>query len=83
MRVNAENPKIATKYSVHRHPRYEVVMKPPMNGATKGPLNTMREKTVIARPLLLLSNISEKTAATTVKGQAPKKPAKNLHIITV
>lgn len=83
MRANAENPKIATKYSVHRHPRYELEMKPPINGARKGPQNTVREKAVIARPLLLLSYMSEKTAATTVKGQAPKKPAKNLHIITV
>jgi hypothetical protein len=50
-------------------------MKPPINGASKGPVKTVIEKTVIANPRVLLSNMSEKTAATTANGQAPKIPA--------
>jgi hypothetical protein len=50
-------------------------MKPPINGASKGPVKTVIEKTVIANPRVLLSNMSEKTAATTASGQAPKIPA--------
>ena len=49
-------------------------MKPPMKGASRGPLNTVIEKTVIASPLVLLSNMSENTAATTARGHAPKIP---------
>lgn len=58
-------------------------MKPPMNGARSGPEKTVIEKTVIARPLVRLSNMSEKTAATTAKGQAPKRPPKKRHSKTV
>jgi hypothetical protein len=50
-------------------------MKPPINGASKGPVKTVIEKTVMANPRVLLSNMSEKTAATTANGQAPKIPA--------
>jgi hypothetical protein len=49
-------------------------MKPPMKGASNGPVKTVMEKTVIANPLVLLSNMSENTAATTANGQAPKIP---------
>jgi len=49
-------------------------MKPPMNGAKSGPVKTVIEKTVMANPRVLLSNISEKTAATTARGHAPKMP---------
>lgn len=49
-------------------------MNPPINGAINGAAKTVIEKTVIARPRVLLSNISEKTAATTAKGHAPKIP---------
>jgi hypothetical protein len=50
-------------------------MKPPINGASRGPVKTVMEKTVIAKPRVRLSNMSEKTAATTANGQAPKIPA--------
>jgi hypothetical protein len=50
-------------------------MKPPMNGAKRGPVKTVMEKTVIANPRVLLSNMSEKTAATTARGHAPKMPS--------
>lgn len=49
-------------------------MKPPMNGASRGPVKTVIEKTVIAKPRVRLSNMSEKTAATTARGQAPNIP---------
>jgi hypothetical protein len=49
-------------------------MKPPINGAKSGPVKTVIEKTVIANPRVLLSNMSEKTAATTAKGHAPNMP---------
>ena len=65
-----------TMYSVQRQPRYEVVMKPPMKGAIMGPVKTVMENKVMAIPLVLLSNMSENTAATTASGQAPKKPPK-------
>jgi hypothetical protein len=39
-------------------------MKPPMNGARKGPQKTVTENTVIANPRVRLSNMSEKTAPT-------------------
>ena len=45
-----------------------------MKGARSGPVKTVIENTVIANPRVLLSNISEKTAATTASGQAPKIP---------
>jgi hypothetical protein len=51
-----------------------------MNGASKGPVKTVIEKTVIANPRVLLSNISEKTAATTAKGHAPKIPVSSQHL---
>jgi hypothetical protein len=51
-------------------------MKPPINGASRGPVKTVIEKTVIANPLVRLSNMSEKTAATTANGQAPKIPTR-------
>lgn len=58
-------------------------MKPPMKGASRGPVKTAMEKMVMAIPRVALLNMSEKTAATTASGQAPKKPAKNLQIRTV
>lgn len=39
-------------------------------------MKTVMENRVMAIPRVRLSNISEKTAATTARGQAPKKPAK-------
>lgn len=63
-------------YSVHLHPKLLLVTKPPMNGASSGPINTVAENTATASPRLALSNISAKTAATTAKGQEPKRPAK-------
>lgn len=58
-------------------------MKPPTKGARRGPVNTAIEKSVMAIPRVRLSNMSEKTAATTAKGQAPKKPAKKRQMSTV
>ena len=75
---------IAAKYSVHRQPRLEfITVKPPMNGARRGPVKTVMEKTVMARPRVLLSNMSEKTAATTASGQEAKTPPKNRQMRTV
>jgi hypothetical protein len=34
-------------YSVHLHPKWLIVMKPPMNGAIRGPVKTVSENTVI------------------------------------
>ena len=49
----ARKPKIAAKYSVHRHPRFGfMTVKPPINGASKGPVNTVMLKTVTANPLV-------------------------------
>lgn len=53
-----------------------MMIKPPMNGASRGPVKTVMEKTVMARPRVLLSNMSENTAATTASGHEPKTPAK-------
>ncbi len=58
-------------------------MKPPMKGASSGPVKTVMEKTVMAMPRVRLSNMSEKIAATTASGQAPKKPAKKRVMRTV
>lgn len=58
-------------------------MKPPINGAISGPLKTVMEKMVMAIPRVRLSNISENTAATHVRGQAPKKPLKNRQMSSV
>jgi hypothetical protein len=58
-------------------------MKPPMKGASKGPVKTAMEKMVMAMPRVALLNMSEKTAATTASGQAPKKPAKKRQMRTV
>lgn len=46
-------------------------------------MKTVIEKTVTARPRVRLLNMSEKTAATTARGQEPKTPPKNLQIKTV
>ena len=54
-----------------------------MNGARRGPVNTVMEKTVMARPRVLLSNMSEKTAATTARGQEEKAPPKKRQMRTV
>lgn len=58
-------------------------MKPPMNGASNGPEKTVMLNTVIASPRCRFENISAKTAPTHVRGQAPKKPEKNLQMKTV
>lgn len=55
-------------------------MKPPTKGASRGPVKTAMEKIVMAAPLVALLYMSEKTAATTARGHAPKKPAKNRQI---
>ena len=75
---------IATMYSVQRQPMWGfMIMKPPMKGARSGPVNTVIEKTVMARPRVRLSNMSENTAATTASGQAPKSPPKKRQRRTV
>ena len=58
-------------------------MKPPMNGASNGPMKTVAEKTATAKPRVLLLNMSANAAATTARGQEPNKPSKNRHIMTV
>ena len=58
-------------------------MKPPMKGANNGPMKTVAEKTAIAKPRVLLLNISANAAATTAKGHEPNKPSKNRQIMTV
>ena len=58
-------------------------MKPPIKGARRGPRNTVLAKIAIAMPRVWLSNISAKTAATTVSGQLPKTPEKKRVIMTV
>jgi hypothetical protein len=58
-------------------------MKPPMKGARSGPMKTVAEKTAMARPRTLLSNMSAKTAATMARGLEPKRPAKKRQISTV
>ena len=84
LRPKAKKPIMATMYSVHLQPKLGfIIMKPPTKGASKGPVKTVIEKTVMARPRVLLSNMSEKTAATTVRGQDPKTPAKKRDSITV
>ncbi len=84
LRPRARKPIKAAKYSVHRHPRFLfMTVKPPMKGASRGPVNTVIEKTVTARPRVRLLNISENTAATTARGQDPKPPPKNRQIRTV
>lgn len=72
-----------TMYSVQRYPRSDMTMKPPIKGAIKGPVKTVMEKMVMAMPRVRLSNMSEKTAATQVSGQAPKNPLKNRQISSV
>jgi len=76
----ATNPMMAVSHEVHLQPRDDSTMNPPMNGARRGPVKTVMENKVIARPRVRLSNISEKTAATTANGQAPKRPPKNREI---
>lgn len=51
--------------------------------ANSGPMNTVAEKTAIAKPLASLPNISAKIAAVIAKGADPKKPLKNLHNMIV
>ena len=60
-----------------------MLMNPPMNGARRGPRNTVLEKTEIATPRVRLSYMSENTAATTANGELPKIPAKKRQIMTV
>ena len=74
---------IEARYMVHRQPRYDSTMKPPIKGARSGPVKTAMEKIVIAMPRVALLNMSEKTAATTARGHAPKNPAKKRQIKTV
>jgi len=73
----------STHHEVHLHPRELSIMKPPIKGAKRGPEKTVIENKVRANPLVLLSNMSEKTAATTAKGPAPNIPPQNLHNKTV
>jgi hypothetical protein len=67
-------------YSVHLQPKWLSVMKPPMKGASSGPMKTVAEKTATASPRSLLSNMSAKTAATMASGEEPKMPAKKRHM---
>lgn len=74
----------AAIYAVQRQPMCGLItVKPPMKGANNGPVKTVMEKTVIARPRERLSKISENTAATIAKGAEPKAPVKNRDINTV
>ena len=83
-RPKARKPMIATRYSVQRQPIWGfITMKPPIKGARSGPVKTVMEKTVMARPRVRLSNMSENTAATTARGQAPKRPPKKRQRRTV
>ena len=70
-------------YMVHLHPRYDIVMKPPVNGDAKGPTNTAMANIAIATPHVWLFQISANTAGTIAIGEAEKKPAKNLVNIKV
>lgn len=81
--MKATLPIMAAKYMVQRQPRYDSTMKPPMKGASRGPVKTAMLKMVMAMPRVALLNMSEKTAATTARGHAPKKPAKKRQIKTV
>lgn len=81
--MNDVKPMIAVMYSVHRHPKYDMTMNPPIKGANKGPMKTVAEKTATASPRRRLLNMSEKIAATTARGQDPKRPPKNRHIMIV
>lgn len=70
----AKNPMMAGMYATHRQPRYEVEMKPPMNGAIRGPLMIIPPKRATARPRYLLLYMSAKTAPHIANGADPKKP---------
>ena len=54
-----------------------------LSGRIEKQVLTIILNTVIAKPLVLLSNISENTAATTVSGAAPKKPPQKRQISVV
>jgi hypothetical protein len=82
-KMNAEKSMNEEMYSVHLHPRYDIVRKPPIKGASIGPIKTVAENAATARPRVSLLYISAKIAATTVRGQDPKKPSKNREIMTV
>jgi hypothetical protein len=81
--MKAVKPMNEEMYSVHLHPRYDIVMKPPANGASNGPMNTVAEKQAIARPQVSLLYMSAKIAATTASGQDPNSPSKKRQIRTV
>jgi hypothetical protein len=61
--MKAVKPMNEEMYSVHLHPRYDIVMKPPANGASNGPMNTVAEKQAIARPQVSLLYMSAKITA--------------------
>jgi len=58
-------------------------MKPPTNGARRGPMKTVAEKHAIASPRVSLSHISAKMAATTANGADPKNPSQKRQMRTV
>lgn len=70
----AAKPIIAGIYATQRHPKYELEMKPPMNGAIKGPQMIMAPNSATARPRYLLLYMSANTAPQIAKGALPKKP---------
>jgi hypothetical protein len=81
--MKAVKPMNEEMYSIHLHPRYDIVMKLPTNGVSNGPMNTVSKKQAIARPRVSLLYMSAKIAATTASGQDPKSPSKKRQIRAV
>jgi hypothetical protein len=69
-------------YMIHLQPR-DMAMKPPTNGAAKGPMKTAMQKTDITTPRWAVENRSAKTAGTMDIGLAAKRPAKKRDSIIV
>ena len=56
--VEKKNAIIAVIYSVHRQPRYDIVINPPTTGPATGPMKVAAAKTATAIPRFTGSNIS-------------------------
>ena len=74
---------IAEIYMIQRQPRELIAMKPPTNGAEKGPMNTAMQKIDMTTPRCVLLNKSANTAGTTEIGLAENRPAKKRQIMMV
>jgi len=48
--VAAAKPRKAGMYAVKRHPRYDLAMKPPVDGASSGPQMTVAPNVATAAP---------------------------------